>query len=88
MVNEKKSSKDERGIDMFEEMKKLLSEEYGITELTMSMNFKKDLGLSSFDFMNLICIMEEKYHVELDEEKYRSLTTVEDLVNYLEVLVS
>ena len=73
---------------MFEEMKKLLSEEYGITELTMSMNFKKDLGLSSFDFMNLICIMEEKYHVELDEEKYRSLTTVEDLVNYLEVLVS
>lgn len=73
---------------MFEEIKKILSEEYGITELTMSTNFKKDLGLSSFDFMNLICIVEDRYQVELDEEKYRSLTTIEDLTNYLEVLIS
>ncbi|MBQ8983123.1 MAG: hypothetical protein IJ079_05985 [Lachnospiraceae bacterium] len=73
---------------MFEEIKKILSEEYGITELSMSTNFKKDLGLSSFDFMNLICIVEDRYQVELDEEKYRSLTTIEDLTNYLEVLIS
>lgn len=73
---------------MFEEIKKILSEEYGITELTMSTNFKKDLGLSSFDFMNLICIVEDRYQVELDEETYRSLTTIEDLTNYLELLVS
>ena len=73
---------------MFEEIKKILSEEYGITELSMSTNFKKDLGLSSFDFMNLICIVEDRYQVDLDEEKYRSLTTIEDLTNYLEVLIS
>ena len=69
---------------MFEEIKKILSEEYGITELSMSTNFKKDLGLSSFDFMNLICIVEDRYQAELDEEKYWSLTTIEDLTNYLE----
>ena len=39
-----------------------------------------------FDFVNLICLIEDKYGVELEEKKYRSLNTVQDLITYLESL--
>ena len=65
----------ERVDQMFDEIKKILDEEYHIT------------GLSSFDFLNLICIFEERYGVELDEEKYIHIVTVGELCDYLETLV-
>ena len=72
---------------MLEEIKKILKDEYQITGVSADTGFKKELGLSSFDFMNLICIVEEKYGIELDEEKYRAMTTVGELCSYLESLV-
>ena len=61
---------------MFEEIKKILDSEYHITGISRETNFRKELGLSSFDFLNLICIFEEKYGVELDEEKYIHIVNV------------
>ena len=63
---------------MLEEVKKILAEEYRITDVTRDTDFKKELGLNSFDFMNLICIA---------EEKYRNMSTVGELCDYLESLV-
>ena len=54
--------------------------------MELESNFKTDFGLTSFDFVSLICVIEEKYGVELDEEKYRSLNTVQELITYLESL--
>ncbi len=72
---------------MLEEVKKILAEEYRITDVTRDTDFKKELGLNSFDFMNLICIAEEKFNVELEEEKYRNMSTVGELCDYLESIV-
>ena len=41
-------------------------------------------GLTSFDFINLICIIEKKYNVELDEKDYKNMNTVDDLIKYLD----
>lgn len=71
---------------MFEEMKKILREKYGIEEVEPNSNLRKDLGLTSFDFANLICIMEERFGIEIDTEKYREIVTAEDFVNYLRTL--
>ena len=72
---------------MLEDIRKILKEEYQITDISEGTDFKKELGLNSLDFMNLICIVEEKYGIELDEEKYRRMTTVGELCEYLESLV-
>ncbi|MCR5598767.1 MAG: acyl carrier protein [Lachnospiraceae bacterium] len=77
----------ERVDQMFDEIKKILDEEYHITGVSKETNFRKELGLSSFDFLNLICIFEERYGVELDEEKYIHIVTVGELCDYLETLV-
>jgi acyl carrier protein len=69
---------------MLDEFKKILKENYNITEVELASDFKKDFGLSSFDFINLICLIEEKYGIVIVEEEYLSLNTVGDLIKYIE----
>lgn len=69
---------------MFEELKKILKDNYQIEDIELSTNFKKDLDLTSFDFVNLITLIEDKYKIEIEEESYRSLNTVRELIEYLE----
>ena len=69
---------------MFEELKKILKDNYQIEDIELSTNFKKDLDLTSFDFVNLITLIEDKYKIEIEEESYRRLNTVRELIEYLE----
>lgn len=73
---------------MFEELKKMLKDDYQIEDISLSTNFKKDLDLTSFDFINLIAMIEDKYKIEIEEECYRRLNTVGELIEYLEGRVS
>lgn len=72
---------------MFDFFAEFLKDNYGIEHIELSTNFKKDLGLDSFDFVNIICAIEEKYGVELEEDRYRSLNTIGELIEYLNVLM-
>lgn len=69
---------------MLNSFRKIMKEQYGINDVELTSNFKTDFGLSSFDFVNLICLIEETYKVELDEEDYLNMDTVGDLVKYIE----
>lgn len=69
---------------MLSDLKVMMKENYDITNIKLESNFKNDFGLTSFDFINLICLIEEKFGVEIEEVMYRKLNTVDDLVRYLE----
>lgn len=69
---------------MLNDFKELMRDYFDVSNVTLQSNFKKDFGLTSFDFIKLICIIEDKYEVELDEKDYRELNTVEDLIHCLE----
>ncbi|MBQ7971880.1 MAG: hypothetical protein IJ291_00285 [Lachnospiraceae bacterium] len=69
---------------MIETLKKMMKDCYGIEDLRGDANFKKDFGLSSFDFVNLVCMLEEDFNIEIDEKDYRALNTVDELIAYLE----
>lgn len=69
---------------MLDDFRKILKEYYDIEEVELTSNFKKDFDLTSFDFVNLIYIIEEKYGIEIEEDKYRSLNTIDDLIKYIE----
>ena len=72
---------------MFDRIKKLLADECGITQLSPDMNFKKDLGLNSFELMNLLCAVEDEFGIELEEEQYRKLSTVREMCELIEKTV-
>ena len=69
---------------MFEKIKKVLKDYYNIENVELESDFKKDFGLTSFDFVNLICIFEDEFGIEFEESEYRSFNTIADIVNYLE----
>lgn len=71
---------------MLNDFKKIMEETYEIDNVELDSNFKTDFGLTSFDFVNLICLIEEEYGIELDEKVYRYLNTVGELIEYLETL--
>lgn len=69
---------------MLNQLKTLLKKNYNIEDISTETNIKTDLGLTSFDFINLIALIEDTFGVEIEEEKYHSINTVGDLIEYLE----
>ena len=44
---------------------------------------KNDLGLDSFEILNLIFILENRYKITIDDVEVSSLVTVKDICDYL-----
>ena len=71
---------------MLNDFREIMKEIYEIDNVELKSNFKTDFGLTSFDFVNLMCLIEERYNVELDEKRYRSINTVKEMIAYIEEL--
>ena len=69
---------------MLNEIKEIMYDYYEITDINLDSNFKTDFGLTSFDFVNLMGLIENKYDIVLEEKDYRKLNTIRDLIVYLE----
>lgn len=57
------------------------NDELEITEDTV---FFMDLGLDSFDLVQIICEIEDEFDVEIPDKVLKNFTTVGDVVSYLE----
>lgn len=70
---------------MFDEVKKLLVDEMSIdaSEITEDAEFVKDLGFNSLEVADLVVMCEEKYGVDIDEERAHTIITVGNFANYL-----
>ena len=75
---------------MFEKLKELLVEEMQLDadEITLDAELSKDLNLNSIELADLVMLCEDKFGIEFDDEDIRKLTTVGDVVAYLESLTA
>lgn len=72
---------------IFEKLSELISEQFGVEPdtITMETTFEDDLGADSLDIMELSMALEEEFGVsEMGEDEISSITTVGDLVHYLQ----
>ena len=71
---------------MFEKVKKILVEVTGIDEEAVIPSSKliADLGLNSFDMINLIVAFEDEFDIQVPDKDIHKLTTVGDIVEYVE----
>ena len=71
---------------IFEKLKELLSEQFGVEEDTITMDTGfDDLGADSVDLVELSMALEEEFGVEeMAEEDVAGIKTVGDLVHYLQ----
>ena len=72
---------------IFEKLKALIAEQFNVDADTISMDtsFADDLNADSVDIVDLSMALEEEFGIEeLGEEDASSISTVRDLVRYLQ----
>ena len=71
---------------IFEKLCELISEQFGVEADTITMDTTfDDLGADSLDIVELSMALEEEFGVsEMGEDEISAITTVGDLVNYLQ----
>lgn len=81
MVNSRKENK-----IMLEKVKEIVAESLNVEESTLSetTSFKEDLGADSLDLFEMVMAFEEAFEVEIQSEDLEQITTVGDVVKYIE----
>lgn len=72
---------------IFEKLKALIAEQFNVDadSITMDTSFADDLNADSVDIVDLSMALEEEFGIEeLGEEDASSISTVRDLVRYLQ----
>ncbi len=72
---------------IFEKLTKLLAEQFSVEpdSITEDTSFEDDLGADSLDLVEMSMVLEEEFGVEeMAEEDIAGITTVGDLVRYLQ----
>lgn len=70
----------------FEKLSALIVERLGVeaADVTMEASFKEDLGADSLDIVEFIMELEEAFDIEIPDEEAEKLTTVGDVIKFLE----
>lgn len=73
---------------MFEEFVDIIGNYVEIEpeQVTGDSRFMEDLGFTSFDFMSMLGELEETFDVEIEQEKAANIRTVQEALDYLEIL--
>ena len=70
----------------FEKIKNILCDEFEIEEDEISLDsaLLSDLGLDSIDLYDLVMSVEDTFEMELPDEELEKISTVGDLVKFIE----
>ncbi len=71
---------------MFEKVKEIIASELGVEEekITLESTFKDDLGADSLDLFQMVMSIEDEYGIEIPTDDLEKMSTVGDIVKYLE----
>ena len=71
---------------MLEKVKEIVAESLNVEESTLSetTSFKEDLGADPLDLFEMVMAFEEAFEVEIPSEDLEQITTVGDVVKYIE----
>ena len=71
---------------MLERIKELVADNLGadVSTLTETTSFKEDLGADSLDLFEMVMALEEEYDIEIPTEDLEKITTIGDVVVYIE----
>lgn len=71
---------------IFEKIKKIISSKTGINKdtITLESAITDDLTLDSIEIFEILSEIEDQFSIEVEEDAYDSIKTVQDLVSYVE----
>ena len=71
---------------MFERLQAIISDKLGVgpEDIMMETSFADDLDADSITLFELVMAIEEEFDIEIDDESIENISTVGDIVKYLE----
>ena len=71
--------------EVFDKVKGIIVEQLGVAEasVTMEASFIDDLGADSLDIVELVMALEEEFDIEIPDSDAEKVTTVGDVVEYI-----
>ncbi len=71
---------------MLEKISELIADQLGIdaSTITPDSKFTDDLNADSLDLFELVMAIEEEYGVEIPSEDLEGISTVQDVIDYVE----
>lgn len=71
---------------VLEKVKAILSEQFDVEEdsINTDTSIENDLGADSLDVVDLLMSLEDEFEIEIPDEEIENITTVGDLVKYIE----
>ena len=75
-------------MSVFEDVKSVIVEQLSVNadEVKLESKFVDDLGADSLDVVELVMGIEEKFSIEIPDEEAEKISTVGDVVSYIEHL--
>ena len=72
-------------MDVFEKIRKMISDQldYDEDKIDMQTSFE-EIDADSLDIVELVMALEEEFHLEIADEDVEKITTVGDVVGYVE----
>ncbi len=73
-------------VNIEDAVKQIIVDQLGVDagEITPTASFVDDLGADSLDRVELIMALEEKFDLEIPDEKAETIKTVQDAVDYIQ----
>ena len=73
-------------MSVFEKLQEIISEqlEIEVDEIDYESNIIDDLGADSLDIVDLVMSVEDEFGIEVPDEALENMSTVEDMVKYIE----
>ena len=71
---------------MLEKLTEIVREQTGNDNITISRDsvLLADLGINSFDLINLVCVLEDEFDVEIPDRVIGNFKTIGDVMDYLD----
>ncbi len=75
-------------MSIFEKVQEIIVKELKVdaANVTLEASLKDDLGADSLDAVEIVMDIEDEFGVEIDDTKAEAISTVGDLVSYIEEL--
>ena len=72
--------------DTSEKVKEIIAKHLGVdaAKVTPEASFIQDLGADSLDTVEMVMVFEEEFGIEIPDEAAEKLTTVKDVVEFVE----
>jgi acyl carrier protein len=69
---------------MFKAIQEIVNRIIGVKRIALDTDFIRDLSLDSFDIINIIISLEERYKITIPVRDVWGINTVRDAIDYLE----